>query len=697
MKPIQYGIFWICILLISSSCTISFNSNEGSEKAFVSITVRSSQESSTNQQIKNIGTPKTAFPVNNQITGIYLKGNGPQGLLIEKTSTNNTFTFELAPGTWTFYAEGRASNSIPLAAGSLVLQVKAGDSKNLSLTLLPLEGNGQLSISWTITGDLEANAYVKMSLTGPQNYNTTMEVPCTQAQITPLTLGSGNYTLTAHIISQNQELCGLTDSVLIMANQETAISLVFSPPTAMVSSTISVPLFIGAGGEILPKNRYISLTVTPFFKVYSEKPINSGTWYLEGTPLLPTSLVTTDSIAVQQLSNTRGNYRLDWVGNNGAISNISGTANILKKEGPVVGSLRWSEKIYYDDLGYSNARIAMENCKDITMSSDGSFLALVSKDKNSLGLFSYKGPGTLLPLSSFSTSKDPRFQGPLRLQFIPNTHTLMVLCETTGTLFNFHIDETNFQLSLFQSLQSNLLIGSSALALLTPQWGLICNPSQDRVFLVNLNNLQTTQIFEWASPSFSGLENFSKPASIAINTCENEVAIGTLGDDSIYIFTFSSETGAGTFSYKLGKEVFSSLANLSDPVDMAYTNDGTQLFVLSYYGKALIELDRDPVTNIYTPVSSIKSGTNGIQGFNYPQRLVIIPNSNLILITSNGIGDGISVVQFETGQPLHWLGYFSQVDEPFCIIKPTALFWDPISQSGVIGSGGEKAFLIISE
>jgi len=697
MNLIRYRIFWIGILFLASSCNFSLNSHQGAEKAFVSITVRNSQEAVTMQQNKTADTERTAYPVNNQITSVYLKGNGPQGLFIEKSSTINTFSLELAPGTWTFYAEGRGSNSTPLAAGSLALQLQPGESKNLYLTLIPLEGNGQLSISWTIIGDLAADAYIQFSLTGPQNYSNKIEVPCTQTQLSPLTLSSGNYTITAHIISQNQELCGLTDSVLIMANQETVITLAFSPPTAKVSSTISVPLFIGTGGEILPKSRSIASTVIPFFKVYSEKPFSNGTWYLEGTPIPPNPLVTADSIAVHNLPPTARSYRLDWIGNNGALSNISSTASIIKKDGPLVAPFTWAEKIYSDNLGSHTARIALENCKDIALSTDGSLLALVSKDKNSLGLFSYRGPGSLIPLSSFSSSKDPRFQGPVRLQFIPNTHTLLVLCETTGTLFSFHIDETTYQLSLFESLQSDLLIGAYALALLTPQWSLISNPTKDRVYVVNISNLQNSQILEWASPSISGLERFSKPTCMAINTSNNEVAIGTLGDDSIYIFSFSSETGLGTYTYKLPKELFSTLASLSDPVDMAFTNDGTHLFVLSYYGKALIQLDKDIQSGSYTPVSAIKSGTNNIQGFNYPQRFVIVPNSNFILITANGTGDGISIIQFGTLHTLQWLGYFSYVDEPFGLIKPTALFWDPISQSGVVGSNGEKSLIIISK
>jgi hypothetical protein len=92
---------------------------------------------------------------------------------------------------------------------------------------------------------------------------------------------------------------------------------------------------------------------------------------------------------------------------------------------------------------------------------------------------------------------------------------------------------------------------------------------------------------------------------------------------------------------------------------------------------------------------AIKSGSGGVMGFNYPQRLAIAAEKNLLFISGNGTGDGLSVVQYVPGSPLNWLGNFPVVDEPFGLAKPTALLWDTASQSCIVGSGLEKSLLIL--
>jgi len=690
------SLTFLILMALFTGCTASFSgTSDNTEKALLTIAVSKPPEILSAPQSYEPGTPRTALPADNMITTIYIKGSGPQGMTIEKTSTLSTVSLELSPGIWSFQAEGRSANGLTLAVGSLTVQVKSGERLQANLALLPLSGAGRLNISWAIQGDLGPDAIVHYNLKGPQDYNNSFTASATASRIDPIELSAGSYILTATISANGIDLCGLAESILILANQETTLHLSFAPPLATVQSTISVPIILGPPVELLPRTRYVSVNTLPLFALYPATIIQKSSWYLEGIVIPTGPFVHTDHIQVQNLPPNSGRYRLDWIGNTGALSDGSATATIVQKDGPSVEPIGWAEKIYAEDLGSNKASLALENCKDMAINDGSATLALISKDKNSLGIFSYSGPGTLMPLGSFSSSQDAMFQGPIRLRFIPETNELLVLCETSGNLFKFQVDEQSHQPSLLQVFHSELLVGASNLVLLGSRWALITVPDNNRVYRLDITTMQTDTLEEWASPAQPGLESLSRPSSMAVNATHQELVIGTLGDDALYFFAYNEINGSGSLQYKLTKEAVSPITNLSDPIDLQFTPDGASLFALSYYGRALLELDRDPLTGTYTPVNALKSGSGGVMGFNYPQRLAIAAEKNLLFISANGTGDGISVVQYAPGSPLNWLGYFPVVDEPFGLAKPTALLWDAASQSCIAGSGLEKSLLIL--
>ena len=226
MKSLIFLIF----MALFTGCTGSFSgTSDNTEKALLTIAVSKPPELLSAPQSDEPGTPRTALPADNMITTMYIKGTGPQGMTIEKTSTLSTVSLELSPGTWSFQAEGRSANGLTLAAGALTVQVKSGERLQANLALLPLSGAGRLNISWTIQGDLGPEAIVQYNLRGPQDYNNSFTASATASRIDPIELSAGSYMLSAKISANGIDLCGLAESILILANQETTLYLSFAP------------------------------------------------------------------------------------------------------------------------------------------------------------------------------------------------------------------------------------------------------------------------------------------------------------------------------------------------------------------------------------------------------------------------------------------------------------------------------------
>src|SRR5690554_3733884 len=86
-----------------------------------------------------------------------LQGTGPQGEKITRTITLTTDSSaqvtidKLQPGKWIFFVEAKNADGDVLGQGGTEVQIEAGQKANVSITVSPPEGPGELkvNVSWT--------------------------------------------------------------------------------------------------------------------------------------------------------------------------------------------------------------------------------------------------------------------------------------------------------------------------------------------------------------------------------------------------------------------------------------------------------------------------------------------------------------------------------------------------------------------
>jgi DNA-binding beta-propeller fold protein YncE len=185
------------------------------------------------------------------------------------------------------------------------------------------------------------------------------------------------------------------------------------------------------------------------------------------------------------------------------------------------------------------------------------------------------------------------------------------------------------------------------------------------------------------------LATFSRPGSLALDAASGTLAVGTLGDDALYFFQVAP-SGDPEFAYSVPKEAFAGLASLSDPVALAFGPGGTSLYVLSYYGKALIRLDRNAESGRYVPAWAAKSGSLGISGFDYPKRMAISPDGAFLAVSGSGSADGLTLFDIRSpGNPMY-RGTVRVGDGEGGVRKPYAVAFDAAGTALAVGSSEEK-------
>ena len=168
-------------------------------------------------------------------------------------------------------------------------------------------------------------------------------------------------------------------------------------------------------------------------------------------------------------------------------------------------------------------------------------------------------------------------------------------------------------MSLSARLQDPCLAGAKDLALMPEASSAYAAASSaDAIALITLDALgRPVAARPAAAKGAPGLEAFSRPACLALSPDGRLLAVGTAGDDAIYFFDREAATNVLTLRSRLDKSAFPAEAPLSDPCSLAFSPGGASLFVLSYYGKALIRLDLDAVSGSYAICSSARSGQGG--------------------------------------------------------------------------------------
>ena len=660
---------------------------------------------------------RAALPEDCAILSYALKGTGPSGATLDRKETEPSIALDLVPGDWEITVEGLSAQGTALAKGALKASLGPGERRTATLVLYPLTGTGTLSLLWSTTGISSTGLRVKGSLIpgaalADSPIPIAIDFPAVQGSAQLAGLTAGAYRLEIVLAEGEDVLCGLAESILIVAGMETTAELGFSPPDGRLVSLLTVPDFTGSFLSIVPAVRRVAPGIQA--RYWTSPQHSGGTWYGDGAVL---------GVQGESAVLTRGSpgtARLDWIGDTGGIAETSATAVLTVGDPTGLGPYAWVESIVRADHAADSPARALDDCRDLVFTNQGDAILGAGKIKSVLGLFSYAGPGTIAPLSDLDEVDDQRLGTPGKVKTLGSGSQFLALSEPQGRVSLIDFDKNSARMEISESLEAAELIGAGTWDL-TPQADIIYIPvpGSNSIYRIGLGETQPgePQLGEGpAAPSAGevhlgepqlcadagvpGLELFSKPVCLAVRPDGAILVVGTTGDDALYFFSIAGEAEPGqrgelSLIERIPKETISPFASLSDPVSLGFSSDGESLYVVSYYGKAIIRLDRSQATGLYRPAAALKSGVGGARGFDYPKKIALSPDGAYAALAATGTNDGLSLFDLRSAGSLAYLGTLPSSGGDGTIFKPVSLAFSPDSRTLIAASMEEDKLVVL--
>lgn len=585
------------------------------------------------------------------------------------TQTNKTL--RLAAGRWTILVEAQATDGTRLASGSLSIDLAPGEERSATIILNPETGVGSVTISWStvgqpsgtleITGELRSGETIfPLSGTGTAGSISQAEIP------------AGAWRIVLSLSNQAGKLAGLADSVLVVSGRETAVSVVFEPPKASLVLSLVNPTICAQSLALLPPVRRIAAGGETSFSV--DNSGSGGSWYRNGDPIIG------DGSMVSFIPATASEDRIDWV--SAIDSSARSASGRMIVSGKVdFGPFSWSESLLKADYGAMAAGKALDGCRDLVFSSDGSALVLAAKDGNAVGEFALSGGHSPTPTSTLLASDVGALASAELVAALPQGRGFLLLATGSGSLLRL-ARQGDGRLAPSATLVVPEFTSATALAVdPSGRFAWIASDVANSIIRVELDAsgmpLSAVAVARSTTPGF---ELLSRPTALALSPDGSLLAFGSSGDDAVWLCQVDPMSGNLSLLARLDKTAISPVGSLSDPVDLAFSSDGASIFALSYFGKSIIRIDRT-AAGTWIPVAAAKSGSGSISGFDYPKHLAISPDGRWVVVSGSGAADGLAA--FDIGSPgsLVWLASLLPNDSPGRPSKPGALAFSPDGSS----------------
>jgi 3-carboxymuconate cyclase len=576
---------------------------------------------------------------------------GPEGKKASaEAGKGESVTLELMPGSWSIVVSGLAQSGVEIARGSLDIVLASGETKAETIALLPVDGSGSVTLSWTIVGDNGGTLTVEGALKGPGGRSVAIAAPASSASLRFSDLAAGSWKLELRLLKDGAALCGLAESVFVAASLDTAAAVVFQPPEATVGLKFALPDFSARSLALRPAKRRVAAGRTALFR--ASLPGASGfAWYRDGLAL--SAAGASAGVAAEAV----GNCRIDCLETGTTGSAASGCARLVSGKVFSFAPFSWVETIAKqdDDSGSSYYCRALGDPRDLAFSPDGSYLALASKDSDSLALFELPAPGSggAFYLSSLGGSAEPRLLSPDKLAFMDSGR---IVATSSAKAAVYAASLTGTGLALTATLSDPLLAGAADLAVLPGGSLAVAASTANALALVSFDaSGAPASVAELAGAATPGLESLSCPSCLALSAAGDALAMGSSGDDALYLFSVSGLGGEARLALKgrVAAAAFASLGSFSNPCDLAFSPDGASLFVLAT--KAVFRLDRDS-SGSFVPVAAAKSGLSGVAGFSTAKQLALVAGGTRLAIVGSGAEDGLALFDVGGAGKLGFLG-----------------------------------------
>jgi hypothetical protein len=646
--------------------------------------------------------PMAIVPAGISVSSVKVALSGPGGAKLEATShAAAPLELELAPGTWTLAAKGCNSDGVELVEGSL--EIRLGPSERVAKTIVlhPIAGSGSISLSWSLKGELVGTLAVRGSLEGPSGETRGIESPFARPEGSPLVMAdlpNGGWKLSLSLLKDGVPVCGLADGVLVAANMATLVSVIFSPPAASAAMSFLVPDYGATSLGLEPAVRRAAAGRRVAFEAGTDGPLS---WFAEGAVLAETG----PRLLIEP-SGGASSVRIDCVrtGSDGMSPPRSGSARVLERPRQALGALDWAESLLRSeqDAAAQALERGLSDCRDLAWSPSGRLLAAAGKGSNCVSLFEAAEAGALFPLAVAGGEEEPGLVAPSRLRFASDS-LILAISESEGAAYSLTVEgpAERPRLRLAGALADASLAGAKDLALVPAaagdrsSWAYVA--AQDAVLLLALGPDGAPSSVRVAATAGTGdLASFSKPACVALDETGRLAAVGTTGDDAIYLFDRDPSTGALALRQRIDKSAFPTGTTLSDPCSLAFAPGSTSLIALSYYGKAILRLDRNTETGAFAPTAGLKSGSGGVRGFATPRALCLCPISSLVAVAGGGAEDGLASFDAPSAGGLSFIGAILPTEGDAVPQRPTALAIAPDGGQIAVAADGALSVFSIS-
>ncbi len=638
------------------------------------------------------GASRAFAPEELSISTINIDCAGPGGARASASSSDyRTVELELAPGAWVITAKGQNSDGSLVASGFLELTLGPAETLHRDILLSPQVGLGSIALSWTLAGELEGRLQIEGSLSAPSQDPLPISADIASGgsaagSLRLEGLRSGSWTLELRLLCDGSQVCGLADAVTVGAGMETQVLVRLCPPQALLSLGFALPDYSAPDLSVEPALRLAASGTSLGFRSGAQGDFS---WYAEGC-LVGSGQGFLFAPMLAAGSPPRA-FRIDCV-QTGLPRSGKAEARVYPSQS--LGSLDWKESIYKTEMSaaYQAGLRGLSDCRDLAWSADSSLLVAAGKEANALSLVEAAVPGSAYARFCLDSASAPALVSPALLRFINSAgqQRLVALSDSAGAAYELRLaaGPGKESLELASTLLDPCLAGARDAALPADLSCIyVAASDSDSIALLSLGP-EGLSARKAASKGEANLSAFSRPYCLALNPAGTLLAVGTAGDDALYFFDRDASSNTLSYRSRLDKAAFPASAPLSDPCDLCFSPDGTSLYLLSCYGRAVIRLDLDAASARFVPVAGAKSGVNGVAGFAAPKRLGLSPDGSLLAVIGSGADDGLAL--FELGQPssLRYVGCLLPAEGRAVPGKPSAIAFSPSGRVLALAADG---------
>jgi len=183
---------------------------------------------------EKVSKAKSLLPSLDMTPASYMiKGSGPAGASFTQAVTSTSATISnLVAGAWSIIVEaynGDAPATL-IGSGTGTVTVAAGKTESLEITVIPLSGDGSLSLTVSWPSGVLSSPSIEASLTpttGGSAQSLSFMIADNSASYSSNSIDAGYYTLSLCLKDGGVVVGGKTDSVRIIAGQTTTGSYTF--------------------------------------------------------------------------------------------------------------------------------------------------------------------------------------------------------------------------------------------------------------------------------------------------------------------------------------------------------------------------------------------------------------------------------------------------------------------------------------